>query len=75
MSLINGVDGRVTVARVDEHFALRRAVTVIGSALSRSEGRLELALAGGGSHKGRQKRRRDQSFGEELHGEVKEIDV
>lgn len=76
MSLVNGVDGRVTVARVDEHLALRRAIAVIGSVLSRGEGRLQLALAGGRSHEGRQKSRRNQGLGEELHGDIlKEIDV
>lgn len=69
MIFVDGVDGRVTVARVDEHLALRRAIAVKRSVLSRSEGRLQLALAGGGSHKGRKKCRRNQGLGEELHGE------
>lgn len=48
MIFVDGVDGRVTVARVDEHFALRRTIAVKRSVLSRSERRLQLALAGSG---------------------------
>ena len=70
MIFVDGVDGRVTVARVDEHFALRRTIAVKRSVLSRSERRLRLALAGSGSHEGRKKSRRNQGLGEELHSQV-----
>lgn len=69
MIFVDGVDGRVTVARVDEHFALRRTIAVKRSVLSRSERRLQLAMAGSGSHEGRKKSSRNQGLSEELHGE------